>query len=117
MLHILLHLFQKNSFIFSYVGEFLWGLIRKDCIEVQEKKNKVLVLCCRFEKNLELKPHFHFAVLQLRQRNVQKGVGSRAKLFFVNLRLLVLLFSRSRSRYCRRRRCSSSVLFTKEFAL
>ena len=35
---------------------------------------KVVVLCWRLGKKRELRPHFHFAVLQWRQRNVPKSV-------------------------------------------
>ena len=58
------------------------AVIRKGCIEVQEKKNKVVVLCWRFGKKSELRPHFHFAVLQWRQRNVQKSVIKCKVVFF-----------------------------------
>ena len=197
MLQTLLHLFQPNSFVFSYVGKVLWGLLRfsKTCEFWSSKANwrlcfllpsiiltdlsgnklnfnrfkrswflicdwrisirfvcfcvsrfvtcdrnydwwqpktqlwtrllnfgvrmfvKVVVLCWRLGKKRELRPHFHFAVLQWRQRNVPKSVITW-KVVFCDLRLLVLLFSRSRCRYCRRRRrCSSLILLTKEFAL
>ena len=44
-----------------------------------------------------------------------KKRDARAKLFFANLNLF--LFCRSRCRYCRRRRCLSSLLFINVFAL
>ena len=91
LLQTLLHLFQPNYFIFSYVGKFLWGLIRKDCIEVQEKKNKVVVLCWRFGKKRELKPHFNFAVVQWRQRNVQKSV-IKCKVVFCQSKAISIAF-------------------------
>ena len=50
----------------SDVGEFFWSWILKDCIRVQEKKKRVVVLCSR--------PQFHIVVVQRRQRNVQNSV-------------------------------------------
>ena len=41
------------SFNSSNVGEFFWSFILKDSIEVQEKKNKV-VLCSRTPENVKL---------------------------------------------------------------
>ena len=40
-----------NSSIFS---KFFWSWILKYCIEVQEKKKKVVVLCSRFVQNVKL---------------------------------------------------------------
>ena len=48
-------------------------------------------------------------------KEMYKKAWSSAKLFFVNLSLF--LFCRSRCRYCRRRRCLSSLLFINVFAL
>ena len=52
-----------------------------------------------------------------RERNVQKSVMYVQSCFSANLSLLVLLFGRSRCRYCRRRCCLSSLLFINVFAL
>ena len=35
------------SFNSSILGKLFWSLIPKDCIKVQEKKKKVVVLCSR----------------------------------------------------------------------
>ena len=48
---------------------FFLGLNSKDCIRVQEKKKKVVVVC---STKREIR-HF-VVVVQWRQRNVQKGV-------------------------------------------
>ena len=92
LLQTLLHLFQPNYFIFLYVGKLLWGLIRKDCIEVQKRKNKVVVLCWRFGKKRELRPHFLFAVLQWRQRNVQKIVIKCKVVFYQSKAISIAFF-------------------------
>ena len=38
----------------SNVGEFFWSLVPRDCIEFQEKKKKVVVLCSRPSRNVKL---------------------------------------------------------------
>ena len=61
----------SNSINSSNVGNFcFWSWIVKDCIEVQEKKKKVVVLCSSPPQNVE----FHVVVVQWRQSNVQKSV-------------------------------------------
>ena len=62
------------SFNSSNLGNFLWRWILKDCIDVQEKKKKVVALCrfTSFTKQ-ELRD-FHSVVVQQRQRKVQKSV-------------------------------------------
>ena len=42
------------SFNSSNVAIALWSWILKDCIEVQEKKKKVIVLCLRPPQNVKL---------------------------------------------------------------
>ena len=42
------------SFISSNVGKIFWSWILIDCIKVQEKKKKVVVLCSRPPKNVKL---------------------------------------------------------------
>ena len=91
LLQTFLHLFQPNSFIFWYAGQFFWGLIWIDCMEVQEKKNKVVVLCWRFGKKRELRPHFHFAVSQWR-KEMYKKAWSRAKFFFCQSKAISIAF-------------------------
>ena len=47
----------SNSFNSSNVGKSFWSWIQKDCIKVQEKKKKVVVLCSRniyFSQNIYL---------------------------------------------------------------
>ena len=97
------------------LANLFWGLILKDFIEVHEKKNKVVSCVFAFSAKRDLRPHFHVAVLQWWQRNVQKSVMHVQSCFFANLSLF--LFCRSRCRYCRRRRCLSSLLFINVFAL
>ena len=36
------------------VGKFLWSGILKDCIKVQEKKKKIVVLCSSPRQNVKL---------------------------------------------------------------
>ena len=54
--------------------------------------------------------HFHVVVVQRRLRNAQKSVMHVHSCYFVNLNLLVFC----RSRYRRRRRCLSSLIFMGE---
>ena len=98
LLQTLSRLFHRAKFVkFWQFFFFFWSWIPKDCIEVQEKKKKVVVLCSRSK-------HFHVAVVQWRQRNVQKSVIHVQSCCFANLSLL--LFCRSR---CRRpQRCSAN---------
>ena len=42
------------SFNSSNVGKFLWSLILKDCIKIQETKKKIVVLCSRPRLNVKL---------------------------------------------------------------
>ena len=97
------------------LANLFWVFIVKDCIEVQKKKKKVVVLCSRSPQNVDLGRIF--PVVQWRQRNVQKSVMHVQSCCFANLSLLVLLFCRSCCRYYRRRRCLSSLLFINVFAL
>ena len=46
----------------------------KDCIELQEKKEKVVVLCSSPPQNEKLGTFFHVVVVQLPQTNVQKAL-------------------------------------------
>ena len=38
---------------FTNVGEFFWSWILQECINVQEKKNKVVVLCSCPQQNMK----------------------------------------------------------------
>ena len=55
-----------NAFI------FFWRWIRKDCIEVEKKKKKVVVLGSRASSKKSEIRHFYVAVVQWRERNVPK---------------------------------------------
>ena len=56
--------------ISSNIGIFFWSWVLEDCIKVQEKKRKVVVLCSRPRREHKR----HVVVVQRRQRNVQKSV-------------------------------------------
>ena len=71
----------STSFNSSNVGKFLWSWILKDCIKVQEKKTKIVVLCSR-PRQKRVNGNFHLAVVQRLQRNIQKKRNARAKLLF-----------------------------------
>ena len=86
------------SFISSNVGNIFLSWILKDCIKIQEKKQKVVVLFSR--------PQFHAVVVHWWQRNVQTKVMHVQSCCFANLNQL--LFCRSRWR--RRRRCLNSLM-------
>ena len=92
------------SFISSNVGNIFLSWILKDCIKIQEKKQKVVVLFSR--------PQFHAVVVHWRQRNVPKKRDARAKLLFFQSKPIAFLpFSLSW-----RRRCLNS-LMTNLFSL
>ena len=62
------------------VSQRFWTWILKDCIEVEEKKKRVVVLC---SLNVKIVRHSHVVVVQRRQRNeYTKKRDARAKLFF-----------------------------------
>ena len=56
--------------ILSNIGNFFWSWVLEDCIKVQEKKRKVVVLCSRPRREHKR----HVVIVQRRQRNVQKSV-------------------------------------------
>ena len=58
----LFHLVQSAS----NAGEFVWSWILKDCIKVQEKQKRVVVLCSCPLKKREIR-QFHVVVAQRRQ--------------------------------------------------
>ena len=95
------------SFSSSSVGNLFGSWILTDCIEVQEKKSKVVVLCLPTSSTKREISHFLVVVVQWPQRNVQKSVAARAKLLICQSNLLLLC----RSRWRRRRRCLSSLMF------
>ena len=70
---------------------FFRSSILKDCIKVQEKKEKVVVLRSRPPPNVNR--HLHVViVVQWRQRNVQKSVKrTRAKLLFCQSKPIAFL--------------------------
>ena len=65
------HLSAYSTFNSSNVGKFLWSWILKDCIKVQERKKKTVVLCSRPQQK-RVNRNFHFVVVQRLQRNMQK---------------------------------------------
>ena len=95
------------SFSSSSVGNLFGSWILTDCIEVQEKKSKVVVLCLPTSSTKREISQFLVVVVQWPQRNVQKSVMHVQSCCCANLNLL--LFCRSRWR--RRRRCLSSLMF------
>ena len=61
-------------------GKFFWSWILKDCIQVQEKKKKVVVFCSRPRQNVKLGS---FTLLSCNEgRECTKNGDARAKLFF-----------------------------------
>ena len=95
------------SFNSSNVAFFFCSWILKDCIKVQEKKSKVVVLslCSRPPQNVKFGIFTTYSwAVTAKKRSKERHV--RAIFFFANLNLL--LFSRSRWR--RRCRCLSSLL-------
>ena len=95
---------------------FFWSWNLKDCIEVQEKKNKVFAspspapgrcFVSTFSTNREIR-NFHVVVEQWRQRNVLKrSVMHVQGCCLANLNLLFFC----RSRWCRGRRCLKHWVF------
>ena len=60
----------------------------KDCIKVQEKKRKIVVLCSRPKHEIR---HFHVEVVQRQLRTVQKSVMHVQSCCLANLNLSVFL--------------------------
>ena len=85
----------SNSFNSPNVGKFFLSWILKDCIKVQEKKEKVFVFVGAFT----------LYSCSDGKKNVQKSVMHVQSCCFVSLNLLLFC----RSRCCRRRRCLSSL--------
>lgn len=56
------------------VEKFFESWIIKDCIEIQVKEKKVVVLCCRPQQKRRKIRTFHAVVVHRRWRNVQKSV-------------------------------------------
>ena len=91
----LFHLVQ-----FFKCWQFFLEWILKDCINVQEKKKKVVVLCSCSPQNMKLGIFLH-VVVQWWQRNVQKSMMHLKSCCFANLNLLLFWRSRWRCRhYC-----------------
>ena len=57
------------SFNSSNVGEFVWSWILKDCIKVQEKQKRVVVLCSRAPKKREIR-QFHVVGKEMYKKRV-----------------------------------------------
>ena len=88
------------SFNSTNVGNFFWSWILKDCIELEEKKKKVVVLRSRPPQNVKLGIFTSYS--KWRQKNVQKSVMHVQSCCFANLNQL---------RFCSSLwRCPSSLL-------
>ena len=88
------------SFNSTNVGNFFWSWILKDCIELDEKKKNVVVLCSRPPRNVKMGIFTSYS--KWRQRNVQKSVMHVQSCCFANLNQL---------RFCSSLwRCPSSLL-------
>ena len=88
------------------LGNVFWSWILRDCIDVQEKKKKVVVFCSRVPNYVEIR-YFHVVVVQRGKRNGQKSVMHVRSCCFAHQNLL--FFYRSR---WRRRCCLSSPIYT-----
>ena len=89
------------------VGKFFWSWILKDCINVEEKKRKVVVRLFPRSTKREIR-QFHVVVVQRRQRNVQKSVMHVKSCCFACLSLFLFCCTR-----CHRRRgCVNSLIST-----
>ena len=100
----LLQTFTRFFHLVQFVkfGDFFWSWILTECIKVQEKKKRVVVLRSRPPQNVKLG-----VAVQRWQGNVQNWKrDARAKLLFCLLNPLLF----SRSCYRRRCRCLSSLL-------
>ena len=96
-----------SRLIRQMLANFFWSWILKDCINVEEKKRKVVVRLFPPSTKREIR-QFHVVVVQRRQRNVQKSVMHVQSCCFACLNLL--LFCRTR---CHRRRgCVNSLIST-----
>ena len=71
------------SFNSSNFCRFFWSWILKDCIKVQKKKKKVVVLCSRPWQNVKIS--IDVVEVQGQQRNVQKSVMHVKSCFFADL--------------------------------
>ena len=80
------------SFNSSNVGKCLWSWILKDCIKVQGKENKIVVLCSRPQQNVK-SGVFHIVVVQRRQTEKYhtKKRDARVKLLFCQTKPIGLL--------------------------
>ena len=80
------------------LANFFESWILKDCIEVQEKRKRVVFLSVTSSSKREIR-QFQVVVVQRRHKNVQKSVIHVLSCCFVNLILLLFsLPSRSRRR-------------------
>ena len=100
----------SNSFKSSNAGTFFWSWILKrlDQSLGKEKESRCIVLSSWTKCEIR---QFHVAVVQRRQRNVQKSVMQVQSCCFANLNLRVLV---CRSRCRRRRRCLSFLIVVKK---
>ena len=94
-------LYRAYSILFnsSNVVNFLWSWILKECIEVQEKKKKVVVLCSRPPQNVKI-GIFTSQLCSDGKKKCTKRHDAHSKLLFSQSKPL-LLFCRS----CWHHRC------------
>ena len=98
------------------LANVFWVFIVKDCIEVQEKKKKVVVLCSRSPQNVDLGRIFTCQSCS-DGKKMYKKAWCTCIVVFCQSKPVSIAFVRSRCRYRRRRRCFSSLLFINVFAL
>ena len=96
------------------VSQRFWTWILKDCIELEEKKKRVVVLCSRPLLNVKIIRQFHVVVVQRRQRNVYKEAWCSCKVVLWRSRCRCRCRCRCRPR--RRRRCFSSLITCRDRA-
>ena len=110
MCYFKLHRAYSNSFSSSNVCKFFWSWILKRLYQSleKEKESRCIVFTSSTKRKIR---QFHVAVVQLRQRNVQKSVMHVQSCCFANLNLWVLVCG---SRCRRRRRCLSFLIVVKK---
>ena len=110
MCYFKLHRAYSNSFSSSNVCKFFWSWILKRLYQSleKEKESRCIVFTSSTKRKIR---QFHVAVVQRRQRNVQKSVMQVQSCCFANLNLRVLV---CRSRCRRRRRCLSFLIVVKK---
>ena len=77
-------------FSLSNFSNFFWSWILKDCIEVQEKKHKVVVLCLRSSQNVKLL-RFSRRCRAVTVKKFIKKLDALAELLFCQSKLIAFL--------------------------